>query len=160
MLVQRCIGRFVKVDLFISEQTNLSPDVEQWITFAKADLRAARLLLSDTEVPARIACFHAQQAAEKAIKAVLISEETPFRKAHDVIVLAGLLPVKLIVELESIDPVVLQQWAVDGRYPGDLPDATATEADEVLVVASVIVAAMDAFLQRQPAEEPKVPPTA
>jgi HEPN domain-containing protein len=150
----------VKADPFISEQTNLSPDVERWITFAKADLRAARLLLSDVEVPARIACFHAQQAAEKAIKAVLIFEETPFRKTHDVIVLAGLLPANLVDELESIDPVVLQQWAVDGRYPGDLPDATPAEADEVLVVASLIVAAMDAFLQHQPDEEQEAPPTA
>ena len=76
----------MRADLFTSEQTNLSPDVEQWLTFAKADLRAARLLLSDVEVPARIACFHAQQAAEKAIKAVLISEQTSFRKTHDVLV--------------------------------------------------------------------------
>jgi HEPN domain-containing protein len=138
----------VKADLSISEQTNLSPDVAQWLTFAKADLRAARLLLSDVEVPARIACFHAQQAAEKAIKAVLIFEETSFRKTHDVIVLAGLLPGELIDELDSIDPVVLQQWAVDGRYPGDLPDATAAEANEVLLVAAAIVAAMDSHLAK------------
>jgi HEPN domain-containing protein len=138
----------VKAGLSISEQRNLSPDVAQWLTFAKADLRAARLLLSDVEVPARIACFHAQQAAEKAIKAVLIFEETSFRKTHDVIVLAGLLPGELIDELDSIDPVVLQQWAVDGRYPGDLPDATAAEANEVLLVAAAIVAAMDSHLAK------------
>ena len=87
-------------------------------------------------------------------------EETSFRKTHDVIVLAGLLPVELADELDSMKPVVLQQWADDGRYPGDLPDATATEAIEVLTVASAIVAAMDAFLQHQPAEESKGPPTA
>ena len=138
----------MKVDRFISEQINLSPDAAQWLTFAKSDLRAARPLLTDVEVPARIACFHAQQAAEKAIKAVLIFEETSFRKTHDVIVLAGLLPGELIDELDSIDPVVLQQWAVDGRYPGDLPDATTSEANEVLLVAAAIVAAMDSHLAK------------
>jgi HEPN domain-containing protein len=148
----------VKVDPFISEQINLSPEVEQWLTFAKADLRAARLLLSDVEVPARIACFHAQQAAEKAIKAVLIAQQTPFRKTHDVLVLAGLLPAELIEELHSTDPVVLQQWAVDGRYPGDLPDATPTEAVEVLDVASFIVTTLDSYLLKPPTENPDFPP--
>jgi hypothetical protein len=59
-----------------------------------------------------------------------------------------LLPGELIDELDSIDPVVLQQWAVDGRYPGDLPDATAAEANEVLLVAAAIVAAMDSHLAK------------
>jgi HEPN domain-containing protein len=157
---RRCIGRYAKADLFISEQTNLSPDVEQWLAFAKADLRAARLLLSDAEVPARIACFHAQQAAEKAIKAVLISEQTSFRKTHDVLVLVGLLPVELVKALDWTDPVVLQQWAVDGRYPGDLPDATPSEAAEVLETASAIVALMENHLLEPTTEKHEVPPAA
>jgi HEPN domain-containing protein len=43
-------------------------DPHEWLRFAHDDLAAARLLLTDIELPARMACFHAQQAAEKALK--------------------------------------------------------------------------------------------
>ena len=41
-------------------------DPHEWVGFAHDDLAAARLLLTDAELQARMACFHAQQAAEKA----------------------------------------------------------------------------------------------
>ncbi len=41
-------------------------DPHEWLRFAHDDLAAARLLLTDVELPPRMACFHAQQAAEKA----------------------------------------------------------------------------------------------
>lgn len=72
------------------------------------------------------------------------------------LVLVGLLPVELVKALDSTDPVVLQQWAVDGRYRGDLPDATPTEATEVLKVASAIVAVMENHLLEPTTEKPEV----
>ena len=39
-------------------------DPHEWLRFAHDDLAAARLLLTDVELPARMACFHAQQAAD------------------------------------------------------------------------------------------------
>jgi HEPN domain-containing protein len=117
----------------------VSADARDWLVFAGADLRAARLLVADGDVPSRIACFHAQQAAEKALKAALVAESTPFRKTHDIVVLAGLVPAVLAAELATLDLLVLQPWAVEGRYPGDLPDATDAEADEVVATAVAIV---------------------
>ncbi len=35
----------------------MSANADEWLKFAGADLRAARLLLADTAVPSRIACF-------------------------------------------------------------------------------------------------------
>jgi HEPN domain-containing protein len=123
-------------------------DAHTWLKFAAADLAAARLLRSDDQVPSRIACFHAQQAAEKALKAVLISYGTAFRKTHDVVVLAAQLPAEVAVELDEIDVLVLQPWAVDGRYPGDLPDATPEEAGEALAVAEHLYGVADAHINR------------
>jgi HEPN domain-containing protein len=125
--------------LFTGVRTQTLPDVSRWILFAEADLRAAQLLSLDSDVPGRIACFHAQQAAEKALKALLVANNIPFRKTHDLVVLVGLLPSGLREELELLDTDVLQPWAVDGRYPGDLPDASADEAAEALAVAAAIV---------------------
>jgi HEPN domain-containing protein len=124
----------------------VSPEAEGWLAFAAGDLRAARLLLSDATVPSRIACFHAQQAVEKALKAVLIAESIVFRKTHDITVLVGLTPSTLATELAYIDVLLLQPWAVDGRYPGDLPDASAIEAAEVVEVAATVLATVELWL--------------
>jgi HEPN domain-containing protein len=124
-------------------------DAHSWLKFAAADLAAARLLRTNDEVPSRIACFHAQQAAEKALKAVLISCDTAFRKTHDVVVLVAQLPAEVASELDEVDLLVLQPWAVDGRYPGDLPDATPEEAGEAISVAEHLYRVADAHINRQ-----------
>lgn len=115
-------------------------DAAAWLGFAAADLDAARVLLADPGIPPRLACFHAQQAAEKALKAALVAEAIPFRKTHDLVVLVGLAPASLAAELSGVDVLVLQPWAVDGRYPGDVTDATELEARDVIAVAEAILA--------------------
>lgn len=118
---------------------NLSTDAIVWLKFAKADLRAAEILSFDDEVPNRLACFHAQQAAEKCLKAMLIASQVPFRKTHDLMILVGLLGEPVRSQIELLDVLILQVWAVDGRYPGDLPEATEMEASQALEVAGRIV---------------------
>ena len=63
----------------------MSADHHEWLAYAGADLRAAMLLAGNPDVPGRIACFHAHQAVEKALKAALVASTTPFRKTHDVV---------------------------------------------------------------------------
>ena len=125
-------------------------DKHDWLSYARADLHVAELLAADADVPGRIACFHAQQAAEKALKAALVASGTPFRKTHDVVVLAGLTAAELCAGLQTIDVAVLQPWAVDGRYPGDLPDATPQQAAIVVSTATVVVAAVAAWIIGNP----------
>jgi HEPN domain-containing protein len=139
--------------LFTGVRTQQLPDASRWILFAEADLRAAQLLSLDSDVPGRIACFHAQQAAEKALKAVLVANNVPFRKTHDLVVLVGLLPSDLREVLEVLDTDVLQPWAVDGRYPGDLPDASADEAAEAVAIANAIVTIARSVASSEDAEE-------
>jgi len=67
-------------------------DAQLWLRFAQDDLAAARLLATSSELPARLSCFHAQQAAEKAMKASLVHASIPFRKTHDLVVLLDLQP--------------------------------------------------------------------
>ena len=100
-------------------------DPYEWLRFAHDDLSAARLLLTDVELPARMACFHAQQAAEKALMASLVHSAIQFRKTHDLVVLVALQPEPIRSEVGNLDLQRLQQWAVDARYPADLPDITA-----------------------------------
>ncbi len=111
-------------------------DASDWLQFAHDDLAAARTLLSDPDLPSRIACFHAQQSAEKALKALLVASSIPFKKAHDLVVLAGLQDIEVGAELAPIDLLLLHPWAVEARYPGDLPDASDDEAVEVVSTAA------------------------
>ena len=127
-------------------------DPREWLRFAHDDLAAARLLLTDVELPVRMACFHAQQAAEKALKASLVHSTIQFRKTHDLVVLVTLQPEPLRSAVGNFDLQRLQQWAVDARYPADLPDITAGEAVAVVAIADQIVAAVaDALRVNGPA---------
>ena len=112
------------------------------------DLAAARLLLTDVELPARMACFHAQQAAEKALKALLVHAAIQFRTTHDLAVPGGAATRTGSVGGRQPRFQPLQQWAMDARYPGDLPDITAAEAVTVVAIADQIVAAVGAALRK------------
>lgn len=68
----------------MSSATNPSPGTpEDWLRHAKSDLAVARGIQNDPDVLPNQTVFHAQQAAEKAIKAVMIREAVPFPRTHD-----------------------------------------------------------------------------
>lgn len=56
----------------------------QWMAHAESDLRMARLGAEDSAVLREQVCFHAQQAAEKALKAILLSRNIEFPYTHDI----------------------------------------------------------------------------
>ncbi len=73
-----------------------------------------------------------------------------FRKTHDLVVLVALQPELVRSEVSEIDLQGLQQWAVDARYPADLPDITSREAAAVVAIADRIVAAVATALASGP----------
>lgn len=85
-------------------------------------------------------CFHAQQAAEKAIKAVLIRRGIPFPYVHDLAALLTLLE-KATGELPNCirEAERLTQFAVEARYPGAAPPVGEGEYAEAIKVASEVV---------------------
>jgi HEPN domain-containing protein len=106
---------------------------------AREDLQAARAMLDRDDIATRIACFHAQQAAEKAIKSRLVRGGIAFANTHDLVVLRELLPAELKRRIDVDDAKDLSVWAVQGRYPGDVPEATRAEALMAVESASRIV---------------------
>ena len=90
---------------------------ERWFSKAVADLQAARLMheAGDRTEP-WIAVFHAQQAAEKAMKAMLVIEQIPFPKSHDLERIRGLLPSTSGLP-PATEMAVLSQVALVSRYP-------------------------------------------
>ena len=92
-------------------------DAREWIRRARSDLALARaerkgVYLEDL-------CFHAQQAAEKAIKALLIRRGIQFPYIHDLAKLLSLLEKAAGNLPDSIRQAErLTRFAVETRYPG------------------------------------------
>ncbi len=91
----------------------------EWINHAKSDLRLAQIASKDELVRKEQVCFHAQQAAEKAIKAVMLSRNIDFPLIHDIDELLEIAENGGIVIPENVrDAGLLTPYAVESRYPG------------------------------------------
>jgi len=113
-------------------------DPGDWLRHAWSDLELARtrrnskILLEDL-------CFHAQQATEKALKAVLIFRSVPFLRTHNIRTLIDLLPEDLNLPEEARRAPILTDYAVLTRYPGDLEPVTEEEYQEAVRIAETVI---------------------
>ncbi len=109
------------------------------LDLATADLETARRLL----VPGLYhnACYHAQQAAEKALKAVLLHEITTFPKTHDLSRLVDAIRVSQPAFPEyTLESAVLNEYSIDMRYePEVLTDVDLEEAKAAISYAETIL---------------------
>ena len=113
-------------------------DTAHWLRYAEEDLITAETLLRQPHVPPRQACWHAQQSAEKALKAVLISLEIDFPRTHDLNILRNLVPDSWQLNVAHPDLASLTGWAVEARYPGDMPEATNADASKAVEQARAV----------------------
>ncbi len=96
-------------------------EVRSWLQKAYHDLLAARILINQELPVYDIACFHCQQAVEKALKALLIWHAVPFRRVHSLAYLMDLCePVAPSLRMLRDQVEALAPYAVEVRYPGDL----------------------------------------
>lgn len=104
-------------------------EASRWIARANDDLTVMRLIIRSGAGISWAACFHAQQAAEKAIKSLLVLHGIDFPKSHVLTTLAALLPADVQQLLDFGSIAELTPWAVAGRYPEDTanPDHSTTE---------------------------------
>ena len=108
-----------------------------WVEKAEEDLTLARSALQRKKPLITGACFHAQQCAEKYMKALLVSKRADFPMTHDLLVLNDLCSHAGI--LLEIDPKLLNSltdYAVRTRYPGEGP--TLNDAKEAMQTAKLI----------------------
>ena len=119
----------------------------RWLRWAAEDLVAARHSADDTEVAPRVACSLAQQAAEKAIKALVVSSDLDPPKTHNLLRLARMLAEETASRLLDVDLEDLTRWAIEGRYPGDLDEATSRDAARAVELAGQVLAVAQAVLE-------------
>ena len=57
-------------------------EIRQWLIKAEHDLRSSQRLFEGDDPILDTAVYHCQQAAEKALKAYLTFQDSPFQKVH------------------------------------------------------------------------------
>jgi HEPN domain-containing protein len=108
-----------------------------WLAKAESDFVTARLVL-DGPGPYDTACFHAQQAIEKLLKAFLAFHGQPIPRTHDLEELQRLcLQVQQLSDLEGIDLTQLTDYAVVMRYDFDFWPDRQIAADAIATVQHV-----------------------
>jgi HEPN domain-containing protein len=88
-----------------------------YLALADRDLKTCRQLSEIADSDDEAIGFHAQQAIEKCLKAVLAAKAIPFRKTHDLVELVDLLKDRLQLtppHVEMLDQ--LNPFAVTFRY--------------------------------------------
>ena len=85
-------------------------------------------------------CFQAQQAGEKAIKAIYQYKGLHFRFTHDLEELGkGLEDNGVPIPLAVKEAVILTQYASETRYPGPFEPVTEEEYQEAVRLAEAVV---------------------
>ncbi len=115
----------------------------EWLRYAEQDLRVAEWALQDEMPACHTICFLCQSAAEKFLKGYLIAQGWTLEKTHDIVTLLGVCA-EYDAEWEALEPdgIVLNEYIVAGRYPGDIifEDIGLAEAREALDAARRISA--------------------
>lgn len=115
--------------------------IQRWLLKAENDLKTARTMLTTDPPVTDVVCFHAQQCAEKALKAFLVLAEIHIEKTH-------YLP-RLVELCSNVDPsfqqledtaAELTDYAVAGRYPDEWREIPVGEAREATRKAENVMA--------------------
>lgn len=115
-------------------------DPREWLRRARSHLARARADLGLNEVLLEDLCFDAAQAAEKALKAILVHKGASFPKTHsisDLMTLAESAGVNLSSDV--LEATRLTHYAVTTRYPGLAEEVTRDEYVDAVNLATRIV---------------------
>jgi HEPN domain-containing protein len=114
---------------------NAPTDWPAWVRLADDDLGTVVLLIRQRRYPTQ-ACYHAQQATGKYLKAVLSWAGQPFPRTHDLARLYQLYPLtRVTYRLRLQELMALTPYGTDGRYPGLTTPPTIDEARRAVLMA-------------------------
>lgn len=112
-------------------------DPQAWINRAEEDYLIAQSAVRRKRPLTSIACFHAQQCAEKYLKALLVTHGKDFPKTHDLLMLETLCEqIGIFVPVDAKRLNILSDHAVRTRYPGE--DPLLEESREALEIAKAV----------------------
>jgi HEPN domain-containing protein len=118
-------------------------ETREWLQKGDLDRRAAEFDLTAEPPLTADVVFHAQQFAEKSLKAFLVWSDEPFRSTHNLVEI-GKQCVALDVSLETLvrRAAPLSEYAWKYRYPGEPAEPELAEAQEALTLAREVYLAI------------------
>lgn len=111
--------------------------IQEWINKANKDIKAVEKLEKEEDIT-EIVCFHCQQAVEKYLKALLLSNNEDIQKTHNIDFLLNKCK-KYNQELERYIGNTLSDYAVDLRYPDTAYIPTVEETKEAIELMNKII---------------------
>jgi HEPN domain-containing protein len=122
--------------------------VQAWLKRARSDLQLGRVALKTSGVLLEDTCFHAQQCAEKALKALLLRRQINFPRTHSIEVLLDILKLQGEAVPENVDEAfILTEYAVQTRYPGEWEPITRKEAEDALDLAVLVLTWVESHIE-------------
>ena len=102
----------------------LHAETRRWLEYALSDRETAEHVARSRDLAPHIGCYHAQQSGEKSLKAILVYLQIGFPLSHDLNFVRNLIPPGWSIRQPDPRFAALSQWVVQGRYPGNWPEAT------------------------------------
>ena len=104
---------------------DLAKEIQEWLDYAWTDYDVALFLYENRRPqPLEIICYHCQQSAEKAIKALYIMLELPggIPRKHDLSFLLNQMQARISIPKEIRQCAdMLNVYGIAARYPTEIP---------------------------------------
>ena len=127
--------------------SGIDPAVAAWLRKAENDLKNIRASLQSGDPAWDTVCYHAQQAAEKSLKAFLVAHGTLPPRVHDLEELLSLCKdFDPSLDVLAGDCGLLTDYGVEVRYP-DVTEPGESEGKLAVASAERICAALQQRLQ-------------
>jgi len=124
--------------------------VREWLAYADEDFRFARggmNLPGQEGPPYRLIAYHAQQCAEKCLKAYLVCHEVDFPYTHNISTLLELCTDYADWPTSLREAEELTDYAITTRYPGETAEVTAHDAQRAIGLAEQVCSRVRAALR-------------
>jgi HEPN domain-containing protein len=113
-----------------------NPDeILEWLGKAEDDHLAAQIILQSNHNISFPVVFHLQQMIEKLLKCLIINNNRQFEKTHDLSRLADLAAFPLNADQLDLCEM-LTIFAVQTRYPGNIPQISINQAGKLFEEAA------------------------
>ena len=96
--------------------------VNEWLNYARKDLKTAELIIEDPELTNNVA-FHCHQCIEKSFKAFIVLQTGEIPKIHNLIKLYGTIRNYLQIKMDMEIFEMINETYIDARYPSDFGSA-------------------------------------
>lgn len=116
----------------------INENAVEWLRDAESDFAIASVKRT-TKMRYTHLCFHAQQAAEKALKALFVVMSMPYPRTHDLAFIIDSLPPETTIPPFLLNLPILTKYSVQYRYPGQSLTITSKDLKQAIELTDLTI---------------------